>query len=142
MNTNLIGSAIGALITTAAVVPSDALAPGGGAAAPSPSPSPAAVEAIEIVPGNGFFWLRGYLYAPGQPPQLPPVPIGAAGVVYDAAGRCIGRFEDQQFVFIDADSIQCIGILPAPPVIYSQGGKAAPGLAALGQFTSPEEGRP
>jgi hypothetical protein len=116
MNQHLLGSALGALITATAIIPPDALAPGVSA---DPTPSPAAVGMVEIVPGNGFYWLRGYSYAPGQPPQLPPVPVGAAGVVYDVAGRCIGRFEDQQFVFLDADSVQCVGIPPAPPVVYT-----------------------
>ncbi len=125
MNIHLIGSALGALITAVAIIPPDTFAPEGRVSA-DPTPSPSALGIIEIVPGNGFYWLRGYSYAPGQPPQLPPVPVGAAGVVYDAIGRCIGRFEDRRFVFLDADSQQCVGIPPAPPVVYqtAQGGQS------------------
>jgi hypothetical protein len=123
MNTHLLGSALGALITATAVIPPSALAPA--TVEPVEPISNNGSTAVEIIPGNGFYWLRGYSYAPGQPPQLPPVPVGAAGVVYDATGRCIGRFEDQRFVFLDADSQQCIGIPPAPPVVYqtAQGGQ-------------------
>lgn len=121
MNTHLLGSALGALITAAAVIPPEALTP---EVAADPTPSPTTLGAVEIVPGNGFYWLRGYSYTPGQPPKIPPVPVGAAGVVYDATGRCVGRFEVQRFVFLDADPIQCIGIPPAPPIVYtSQGGQ-------------------
>lgn len=125
LNVRLLGSAIGALITAAAIIPPEAIAPA--SVEPVEPLSNNGSTQVEIIPGNGFYWLRGYSYAAGQPPQIPPVPVGAMGVVYDATGRCIGRFEQQQFVFLDADSVQCVGIPPAPPVVYqtqtAQGGQ-------------------
>ncbi|WOB45490.1 hypothetical protein HNI00_21910 [Thermoleptolyngbya oregonensis NK1-22] len=131
LNARLLGSAIGALITATAIIPPEAIAPASVELVEPVEPveplSNNGSTQIEIIPGNGFYWLRGYSYVAGQPPQIPPVPVGAMGVVYDATGRCIGRFEQRQFVFLDADSVQCVGIPPAPPVVYqtqtAQGGQ-------------------
>lgn len=117
MNFNLIGSAIGALLTACALIPGEAIAP----TASTPPPVQVSLE-----PGNTYLKLNNYRYEPQKPPVFE-VPAGVqlpqTIVVFDVSGTCIGRLEaGQHFVFVDADRVQCVNV-PGPRVEVAAGGQ-------------------
>lgn len=125
MNANLIGSGIGALLTLAAIVPTNLM--------DSPSPQATASNQVDTtlqqgnltistIPGNAWVRVEDYSYVPRVPPRIDlaawPQNVPLRAVVRDRNNTCIGRITDEtgvlSFVFVEADLAMCTEPLPGP----------------------------
>lgn len=129
MNSNLITSAIGALLAISAIIP----APTADNLANTPAATQDASNAlltvgnlqISTIPGNQWVQITDYSYTPRIPPQIDlsgyPANMPLKAVVWDVNANCVGRITDEsgqlQFIFVEADLQMCSGNLPSPAPI-------------------------